>query len=329
MSNDTLQSEHAAVHAKAAKLAASLASELTQLVAQEHIPLAVPIEFRVKTWASIAEKMERKELEITSITDLQDLIGLRFILLYRRHIDSVHLILDKTLSILSREDTGQRLGEDQFGYQSVHYVVALRPEWLTVPSFAGCDDLHIEIQIRTLAQHMWAAVSHQLQYKTPGAVPQPVRRSINRVSAMLETVDLEFERVLAERENYIAHASRTPEDETELNADTLAQFLLSALPPENASPAEQIATLLPGLQRAEISTVRDLRLLCDRQLKTVLQQDARIVAHVKAGNKPIREKVGNQEVTKTYGANPDRIARGGFYTHVGLVRAMLDRERGT
>lgn len=57
--------------------------------------------------------------------------------------------------------------------------------------------LKAEVQVRTVTQHVWAAASHVLQYKQEASVPLPVRRSIYRVSALLETVDLEFERVLS------------------------------------------------------------------------------------------------------------------------------------
>jgi ppGpp synthetase/RelA/SpoT-type nucleotidyltranferase len=60
-----------------------------------------------------------------------------------------------------------------------------------------------ELQLRTLAQHIWAVASHKLQYKREASVPVPIRRSINRVSALLEMVDLEFDRVLLEREQYV------------------------------------------------------------------------------------------------------------------------------
>ena len=99
-------------------------------------------------------------------------------------------------------------------YQSLHYIIRIPKHWLKVSTFADLGELKAEIQLRTLAQHIWAATSHKLQYKHEDSVPPPIRRSIYRVSALLETVDLEFERVLAERGTYIEESAKgTVQDE--------------------------------------------------------------------------------------------------------------------
>ena len=114
--------------------------------------------------------------------------------------------------------------EGQFGYQSWHYVIAFPEKWLSVPSLCDFRGLRAELQLRTIAQHLWAAASHKLQYKAESSVPLPIRRSIHRVSALLETVDLEFDRVLQEREDYLKQAaSRQPTKP--INVDVLAQIL--------------------------------------------------------------------------------------------------------
>jgi putative GTP pyrophosphokinase len=67
--------------------------------------------------------------------------------------------------VLERQDAQLRLAEDQFGYASIHFAVELPASWLRVPSRAGLGGLRAEIQVRTTAQHIWAAASHKLQYK--------------------------------------------------------------------------------------------------------------------------------------------------------------------
>jgi hypothetical protein len=52
--------------------------------------------------------------------------------------------------------------------------------------------LKAEIQIRTVLQHAWAAISHKLQYKREDDVPAPLRRKLFRLSALFELADDEF-----------------------------------------------------------------------------------------------------------------------------------------
>ncbi len=196
MDVDRLRAEYQVLAPRTERFVNALLVEFAQLLPKQNIALAVPIEHRVKDWGSIADKIERKSLALEELTQLQDLIGLRLILLFRRDLEKTHRLISETFTVLSHEDTAERLDVTQFGYQSFHYVIELPESWLTVPSFADFANLKAEIQTRTLAQHMWAAGSHKLQYKQEQSVPEPVRRSINRVSALLETVDLEFERVL-------------------------------------------------------------------------------------------------------------------------------------
>ena len=153
------------------------------------------------------------------------------------------------LDVIAQEDTGGRLRESQFGYQSVHLTVKLPASWLSVPSFSGLGSLMAEIQIRTLAQHIWAVASHKLQYKQEASVPEPVRRSIHRVSALLETVDLEFERVVDERARYLEEVGSGAADES-LNVDLLTRILSESLPEQNRVESEHSAKLLDDLDLA-------------------------------------------------------------------------------
>jgi putative GTP pyrophosphokinase len=98
-----------------------------------------------------------------------------------------------TFDIIKQENTTRKLREDQFGYSSMHYVVRFPKDWLVVPAMALFGEMKAEIQVRTIAQHLWADASHILQYKNEENIPEPIKRSIHRVSAILETVDLEFE----------------------------------------------------------------------------------------------------------------------------------------
>lgn len=193
---DALSREYSVIAPTAARFASTLQEQLEMMLATGNLTLGVPIEVRVKEWESIADKIARNRLKLTSLRELTDLVGLWLILLFKRDLPAVQDLISESFSVVSHEDTSARLSETQFGYQSVHYVIKLPGDWLRVPTLADFTGLRAEIQVRTLAQHIRAAASHKLQYKSESNVPAPIRRSIYRVSAILETVDLEFERVL-------------------------------------------------------------------------------------------------------------------------------------
>jgi ppGpp synthetase/RelA/SpoT-type nucleotidyltranferase len=305
------QQEYRDLAPLAARFGEVLAAELTQLLRRNGVELAVPAEHRVKAWASVEDKLRRMQerkpgFSGATLQELNDLVGARVILLFRRDLPTACALLEESFRVDSRSDKGESLSDQQFGYQSIHFDVRPLDAWLKVPSFAGFHDLRAEIQVRTLAQHLWAAASHKLQYKHEQGVPHPVRRSVHRVSALLETVDLELERVLADRDEY----RRTiPEDDSnrELNTDLLEAILSEQLPRGNRRAFENYSLLLWELVHVGIATTSDLRSLIQNRLAQAVAKDAEIVA--KSESEDLRQP-------------------GMFFSHAGLVRMMLEAEFG-
>jgi putative GTP pyrophosphokinase len=58
--------------------------------------------------------------------------------------------------------------------------------------WSGLATLRAELQVRTVLQHAWAAVSHKLQYKREDDIPVQLRRKLFRLSALFELADDEF-----------------------------------------------------------------------------------------------------------------------------------------
>src|SRR5687767_11611827 len=87
--NRQLEEAYNAVVPTAQRLADEMEAQFTQLLGDQGIALSVPIQKRVKKWPSIKEKLERKALSLSSITELGDLVGLRLILLFQRDIARV------------------------------------------------------------------------------------------------------------------------------------------------------------------------------------------------------------------------------------------------
>nr|WP_315489902.1 hypothetical protein [uncultured Rhodoferax sp.] len=318
MNIDALRIQYQDEAGRAERLREAVVAQLSALLASNEVTLGVPMESRVKSWASLAEKLDRKQIALDSLNNLHDLIGVRVILLFRSDLLKVLQLINSTFEVVSLEDTAARLGDSEFGYQSQHFVVRLPNSWLLVPSLTGLNDFCVELQVRTIAQHIWAAASHKLQYKQESGVPRPLRRTINRVSALLETVDLEFERVLDERRVYLQD-SQAPKAANELlNVDSLAAVLSELLPPENKGEEDNYAELLNDLISFKISTPNHLRLLLNKHAEHAKESDRLRVDGFRSG----------KEALSVYFHNPERIARGVFYTHVGLAREALRAEYG-
>jgi putative GTP pyrophosphokinase len=154
---EELRREYDSIAPRAERLKAHLCEQVTKILSEKQVTLGVPLESRVKSWDSLTEKLNRRSLTINRIVELQDLVGLRIILLFLRDLGPMGDLLAKTFDLVSKEDTSMRLRETQFGYQSLHFIVRLPKAWLEVPTLTDLGDLTAELQIRTLSQHIWAA----------------------------------------------------------------------------------------------------------------------------------------------------------------------------
>lgn len=291
-------------------------NQIYELLRQENIVLTVPIESRVKSWSSIAEKCERYNISPKTINEISDIAGLRIILLFKRDQKKACEIINNNFKILKVEDTQSRLAVDQFGYGSIHFEVEPKDGWFLLPTLKDLKGLHLEVQVRTASQHIWAVTSHLLQYKIESNVPNLVRRSINRVAALLELVDLEFERVLTERETYVGQLGRVGDGEL-LNSDIVQKVLSENLPSRNLSEDESYSDLLMDLNFFGIKDVYSLRGLIKKHSNSILLADRQAIEDIRAK--------GQQSSFKS---DPKRNASGVFYTHVGLTRQALGEEFG-
>ncbi|PEJ91427.1 GTP pyrophosphokinase [Bacillus toyonensis] len=295
-----------------------LKEQLSTLTSKENIKLALPIEHRVKTLESILEKIERNKLEINALNEINDLAGIRIITLFRSDMEKIKNSIEREFTVHRCEDTSERLQDNQFGYESIHLEISMPNEWCIALSLREFKELKIEIQIRTLSQHNWAVMSHLLQYKQEKDVPTPLKRSINRVAALLETVDNEFERLLQEREDYKRSINSYSNDHNSneiLNVENLKIVLDNNLPLENKIDGETYSSLLRELNYFEISTIKELLDLIENHKENALINDKENVM------KSLKNKDLNEFARK-------RVESGVYFAHTGLLRQMLKSKFG-
>lgn len=281
-----------------------LVNQLNFLIQENNIDLGFGIESRVKSFDSIKEKIDRNDLNLKSILDINDFAGIRIICLFYKDLEAVTKLLEENLIVHKKENTIDRLKDNSFGYESIHFEASPKKEWLKIPTFKKHANCKVEIQLRTAAQHIWAAVSHTLQYKKESDIPLQLRRTIHRSAALLETVDLEFERVQNERAKYLDNLKDTSIDNL-LNIDNLKYTLDANLPAENKRQDEPYSDLLEDLQNLGVTTTDSLDALLKKHLKTILDKNSEYVQK-KIENKLTASKLG--------------------YYHSGLTRIMLREE---
>ena len=149
---------------------------------------------RVKTRDSLAKKLLKAEGKYAVLSEVTDLVGIRIITFFEDDVDRAAKAVEAEFLVDPDHSVDKRdlLDPDRFGYLSLHYVVSLSPGRSALPEYKRYADLKAEIQIRSVLQHAWAEIEHDLGYKTTLGVPRDVRRSFSRLAGLLELADKEF-----------------------------------------------------------------------------------------------------------------------------------------
>ena len=163
---------------------------------------------RLKTEKSLAGKLEKKGDKYAEILDITDLLGMRVICYFADDVDRIAERIEG-LFIIDRENSVDKrkiLEDDRFGYMSLHYICML--------SAGQCEDeemrkIRFEIQIRSVLQHAWAEINHDIGYKSTAGVPRSIIREFSRIAGLLEIADDEFEKI---RDSISSYRQKSEED---------------------------------------------------------------------------------------------------------------------
>jgi len=214
-----------ALRALAPAMRAQLQGELTRGGVPVHA-----LSERVKSLPSLAGKLAHPGRTYRHLDDITDLVGLRVITYFDDGIEAAAHCVERAFRIDAARSVDKRRQDDpsHFGYQSLHYIcrppadlVAAEPAW----------DVAFEVQIRTILQHAWAEIEHDLGYKSPEALPLPVRRRFSRLAGLLEIADHEFVALRRTMEDY-TQSLRRPDSlgDTSIGLDAASFRPLVATP---------------------------------------------------------------------------------------------------
>ena len=124
------------------------------------------ITHRIKTADSICGKLERKPDEYPNLYSIRDILGFRIICYFSDEVDEAAKLVSEAFRVdwSKSKDKRELIKPDAFGYLSLHYICSL-------PENSGYTEqlssLLFEIQMRTMLQHTWAEIEHDLGYKRP------------------------------------------------------------------------------------------------------------------------------------------------------------------
>ena len=159
---------------------------------------------RVKERDSLTQKIDVKSDKYKSLSEVTDIAGIHIITYYDSDVERAAKIVEREFCVDKENSINKReaLGPEKFGYCSVHYVVSMNEDRLKLPENRGYAGIKCEIQIRTVLQHAWAEIEHDLGYKSEIDIPKDIRRSFSRLAGLLEVADKEFQEIRDFLETY-------------------------------------------------------------------------------------------------------------------------------
>ena len=274
MTKETILNQYDSSKSKLDEQASSLESLIKQLISSSNLNVH-SVNARVKDRNSLIKKIDKKD-KYETLSEITDIIGVRIITHYEDEVDQIAEIIKDEFTIDQENSIDKRevLDPDRFGYLSLHYIVSMtktRSQFKEYKSFKG---LKFEIQIRSILQHAWAEIEHDIGYKSENEIPRHIRRSFSRLAGLLELADQEFINIRENLDSYTVSVkdtiSNSPE-QVDIDAISLEEYISSN--PEIAQMDNKIVSLL-GVNLTPIdreSVARHLRYLNFFGIKTISQ----------------------------------------------------------
>ncbi|MFC8302951.1 GTP pyrophosphokinase family protein [Specibacter sp. NPDC057265] len=218
------------------------------------------VQFRVKSPASAAEKMSRRDrlgrLKYPGgLEKLDDLIGVRVILFVESDIEAVAIALSSQFTCLDDEDkTAIMRKNGGIGYAGRHLTLQVPFEKapLNCAHFAG---RRFEVQIRTILQHAWAEFEHDIRFKGPSGDNAEISRAFTMASTLIELADQQFVNIADTLKRLQAEGALEVPEAKMLDAGSLQSVLTRAFPTYRNSKENQYDWMVQVLAANGIDTV--------------------------------------------------------------------------
>ncbi|MFK8260706.1 GTP pyrophosphokinase family protein [Erwinia sp. AnSW2-5] len=186
------------------------------------------ISCRVKDKGSLRKKIIKKQ-RYEKISDITDIVGVRIITHYSDEVDKVASIIESEFDIDESNSIDKRktLEPDRFGYLSLHYVASLREDRCKLKEYLLFKGMKAEFQVRSILQHTWAEIEHDIGYKSSKEVPNHIRRQFSQLAGLLEIADTQFIAIKESLQSYKEDSAAKIEyiaDDVTIDKITLTEY---------------------------------------------------------------------------------------------------------
>lgn len=212
-----------------------------QLLGARGIPVH-SVTSRVKSRDSYAQKIGDRPSKYKTLDDVTDIVGVRIITYFTDQVEQVAQLVSDEFAVDTHNSVDKRavMDPDRFGYLSLHFIVALSENRRSLGEYRQFRDLKAEVQVRSILQHAWAEIEHDLGYKSAQQIPRDVRRQFARLAGLLELADSEFVAIRKALSLYGEHVSK------ELASSSSSTLALDGISIKDFAHQEPIVEELDG-----------------------------------------------------------------------------------
>src|SRR5713101_1223118 len=140
-------------------------------------------------WLKLCEKRYGQPAQ-----QVTDIVAARVITYYKDDVPIILKALTDALEVHPHKSVNKReeLEAVEFGYTSVHLIARTKGSWSTSPLYFALKDKWFEIQVRSILEHSWAEIEHEVVYKSGIVYPALVKRRFARIAGAIEMLEDEF-----------------------------------------------------------------------------------------------------------------------------------------
>ena len=162
----------------------------------EHLHDYCPIEHvnsRLKSAESIISKAGRQNIPLSLQAlqeNLRDIAGVRVVCSFISDAYWIAEMLTTQNDVTVVEVKDYIKNPKPNGYKSLHLIVK-------VPIFLSesVENMHVEVQIRTVAMDFWASLEHKIYYKYDRDIPEHLLAELSTAASVANNLDIQMERI--------------------------------------------------------------------------------------------------------------------------------------
>ncbi len=229
----------------------SMAMEKLQQCFDENKIVVASLDSRIKTEESLTGKLELKGYKYHTLNDITDIVGIRVVTFFSDEVDVISALAEQLFEIdwENTVDKRKMMEIDRFGYMSLHYICRLPQKLCNDLAMPELNEVRFELQMRSVLQHVWANMYHDMGYKTDVEIPREYQRNMSRLAGMLELADEQFSTIRKDITEYrrkvqslVANGNF---DEVPFNGDTFRSFIV-------LNPFERLVDKMAAINQAEV-----------------------------------------------------------------------------